>query len=278
VSRQLLNDLPDSVLALIFIGAAVGFALVATVLVRRFAPQWRDEASSEKVIAVAAMVMTLFALLLAFLIVNLYGGYQEASNNVGAEANSMGAVVTDAEAFPLGERKLMNGASARYIREVRFHEFPLLRDGRTDPKAQTDLEGIVEALERYTPRTQAQVEYYRVTAEDLDTVGTQRTNLVNVAPASVPGPLLGLLILLAVLTLITAALIKTSSRGLDLVLCVSIAVAVGAGTLTAALLEYPFSGSIAVTAKPFDRPDLNQVLQGNRVTQEVRVTGGSNHS
>jgi hypothetical protein len=51
--------------------------------------------------------------------------------------------------------------------------------------------------------------------------------------------------------------------GLDVILWLSIAVSVGAGMVTAAILEYPFSGSIAVSSEPFNRADLNQILHNH---------------
>lgn len=55
-------------------------------VVRHRLDSWRTDASSAIVVAVAAMVMTLFALVLAFAAVNLYQGYNDASANVTEEA------------------------------------------------------------------------------------------------------------------------------------------------------------------------------------------------
>jgi hypothetical protein len=208
-----------------------------------------------------AAVMTLFALVLAFVVVNLYSGYEDASNNVGAEANSLSSVLTDIHSFPPAARAEVETAVANYVREVRDDEFPRLRDGVDDPHAQAKLNAIIDAFQHFQPRTPAQVEYYHAASEDLDRLATERINRVDAASATIPGPLLGLMILLAVLTLLTTVLLKTRSFGLDVILSLSIAVSVGAGMVTAAILEYPFSGSIAVSSAPFDRGDLNRVLQ-----------------
>jgi hypothetical protein len=263
VSRHLLNDVPDWALALIFVAAAVAFTFAALGLLHRFAPQWRDAESSDKVVGVAAMVMTLFALVLAFVIVNLYSGYESASSDVGAEANSLSEVVLDVHSFPARQRRLMDAAVARYVRELRAREFALLRDGRADPEAQAYLDRAFDTLGQYTPSTAAQMSFYRVTADDLDKVATQRNNRIDAAEASIPSPLLGLLVMLAVLTLLTTVLVRTRHFGLDLILALSIAASVGAGVVTAALLEYPFSGSIAVSSEPFARADLAQLLRAN---------------
>jgi hypothetical protein len=146
---------------------------------------------------------------------------------------------------------------------VRRREFPALRNGRSDPAAQARLNEMIDTLQHYTPRTPAEMEFYRATSDDLEKLAADRTDRVDVALSSVPAPLVWLLVLLAVLALLTTALLKTASRGLDLALCVSIAVSVAAVMVTGAVLEYPFSGTIAVSSAPFERADLNKIVQAN---------------
>jgi hypothetical protein len=71
MARDLLNHWPDSVLGVVFIGGSVILTLGGLALVRRFLPGWRVVDSVDHVIGVAAMVMTLFALILAFVLFNL---------------------------------------------------------------------------------------------------------------------------------------------------------------------------------------------------------------
>jgi hypothetical protein len=54
----------------------------------------------------------------------------------------------------------------------------------------------------------------------------------------------------ALVTLATTLLLTTHRTGVDVALVVSVAVIVGAGIFTALILEYPFSGSIAVSSAP----------------------------
>jgi hypothetical protein len=181
MSRPLLNQVSDWLLVALFVALAAIFTLGALALVQRFAPRVREQESADKVVGVVAMVMTMFALVLAFVIVNLYTDHQAASNNVGAEANSLSSIATDVQSFPAPERQLMDAEIARYIREVRDREFPLLRDGRSDPAAQTRLNGMIETLQRYTPNGAAQMQFYRATSDDLEALATERTERVDIA-------------------------------------------------------------------------------------------------
>jgi hypothetical protein len=78
---------------------------------------------------------------------------------------------------------------------------------------------------------------------------------------AIPNPLLYLMILLAVLTLATSLFIDTHHDGLDVAVVVVLAVVVSAGLFTALVLQYPFSGSIAVSSEPFDSPPLAHLVQ-----------------
>jgi hypothetical protein len=263
MSRELLNGMPDWALSLMFVAIAIAVTLAMLFVVRRVAPRWRDEESSDKVVGVAAMVMTLFALVLAFVIVNLYNGYESASADVNGEANSLSEFSTDVHNFPAREQKELNFAIARYVKEVRGREFPLLRDGRPDPHAQTYLNTMIETLHHFPPKSPADTAFYQSAATDLDQLATVRNERIDAAEASIPPPLLGLLIFLALLTLLTTVLVRTRDFSLDLVLCLCMAAVVGAGMVTASILEYPYSGTIAVSSSPFERADLNAIVQSN---------------
>jgi hypothetical protein len=63
------------------------------------------------------------------------------------------------------------------------------------------------------------------------------------------------------LTLAISLLIKTHRTSVDIAIVVTIAIVVSAGLLTAIILQYPFSGSIAVTSDPFNSGVLAQLVQ-----------------
>src|SRR5205085_11016528 len=73
VGRTLLNALPEWALVVIFAAVPVLLAVGGLLFLRRFFAGWRDESSSQVVLAATAIVMTLFALLLALVVVDLQG-------------------------------------------------------------------------------------------------------------------------------------------------------------------------------------------------------------
>lgn len=252
VGRDLDNQVADWALALIIVGGSVIIVLLLYFLVKRFLESWRAEATSQTVAGIAAMVMAMFAVLLAFVIVNLYNSYDSAGNNVALEATSLSDLVQDAGGFPPAARRRIERAVARYVVEVRDREFSTLSKGEADPRAQQRLNELFAAVRSYSPVSDSQQAFYRGALDQLHAVADERESRINAAETAVPNPLLYLLILLAVLTLAVSLFIDTHHNGLDVAVVVVLAVAVSAGMLTALILQYPFSGSIAVSSEPFE--------------------------
>jgi hypothetical protein len=249
--RSLLNHVSDWALGPFFLAVSVAIALGALWLIRRWLPGWREAQSGEQVVGVGQMVMTMFALVLAFVIINLYSGFQSAAEDVSAEANSLGTVVRDAQVFPPGARRRIDGAVAAYVKNVRTREFAFLRKGQEDPQARAQLALLFSAVERYSPVKESQRALYRSMVDQLNAVSGERQKRVEAAESSIPAPLLALIVVSALMLLGTSVLIKTHHRDVDVALVVSVAVIVGIGLFTALILQYPFSGSIAVGSGPF---------------------------
>jgi ABC-type multidrug transport system permease subunit len=68
------------------------------------------------------------------------------------------------------------------------------------------------------------------------------------------------MILLAVLTLAITLLIVTHHRAVDVTIIVTVAIVISSGLFTAEILQYPFSGTIAVKSDPFNSPALAQLV------------------
>jgi hypothetical protein len=250
VVRNLLNDVPELVIAVVFVGATVFLTLGAFFQASRHLSSWREHGATEVVLGVSAMGMTLFALVLAFVVVNLYSDYTSASSDVTDEANALGALVQDARAFTPPAERAVDRAVASYVREVRDHEFWALARGRADPQATARALDIVDALQSYSPRSETERTFYRAATDQLNLFLGERENRVAKAETEIPAPLLGLLIFLAIVTIAVSFLIRTNRRSVDIALVVVVAVIISSGMLTALILQYPYSGAIAVKSDP----------------------------
>jgi hypothetical protein len=206
------------------------------------------------------MVMTLFALVLAFAVVTLYDQFSAASDSVTAEATDLSQIVRDSYVFPPAERLKIDNAVKAYVIEVRGKEFPLMHAGKEDLVADDLFQGIFTAFQSYSPQTTAQVGFYNSAVTQLNDAVTQRRARLESVDAALPSAFAALLFLSAIVSILTTFFLSTENSTLEVVLVAAVAVIVGAGMLTALLLQYPFSGSVAVSSHPFVEGALAKIV------------------
>lgn len=252
--------MPDWALFFVIVGGVLSLSLIGLFLSRRKLAQWRSTNDGGVVAATAAMVMTLFALVLAFAVVTLYDQFTSATDSVSGEANDLAQVVRDSHAFPPVEQRKIDTAVKQYIVEVRTREFPLMHAGKEDPVTSDDLQVIFSAMQSYSPKTPSQTAFYNSAVTQLNDAVTQRRARLDLVDASLPTAFAALLILTAIVSVITTFFLSTENGPLEVVLVSCVAVIVGAGLLTALLLQFPFSGSVAVGSKPFIEGALAKIV------------------
>jgi Protein of unknown function (DUF4239) len=259
-SRTILNSMPDWALFVLIVGCVVLAALAGLLISRRYFAHWRTTTDGPVVAAVATMVMTLFALVLAFAVVTLYDQFSAASDSVSAEATDLSQIVRDSHTFPPTTQQKIDSAIKAYILEVRGTEFSRMHGGKEDPKADELFQGIFTAFQSYNPQTTAQVGFYNSAVTQLNDAVTQRRGRLEAVDAALPAAFSALLFLSAIVSILTTFFLSTENSPLEVILVCCVAVIVGAGLLTALLLQYPFSGSVAVSSHPFVTGALAQLV------------------
>ncbi len=251
-----------ALLALVTV-CSVGGAVLALYLVRRFLGQWRSSADAAVIGGVAAMVLTLFALLLAFGIVTLYDQRRAAQSAAAREADDLAVVERDTgvlEKQGVQGSPPVKGAVKTYVCNVQRFEFPAMQDGQPVGKIVPEtLTKVFEALSTYAPTTQAQTAFYESAVSQLNDAVAQRRSRLQSVNNALPFAFAVLLILTALMSVILTCFIKTTGlsrhgtphAGIEYVLVGSVAFVVAAGLLTALIFEFPFSGPLAISDFPF---------------------------
>ena len=251
ISRTVLNSMADWELFLAIVGSVLIASLVGLLVARRYLPSLRTAADAGVVAGVTAIVMTLFAFVLAFGVVSLYDQFNAARDSVSGEASDLAQITRDSRVFPTATQDQIDKAVKEYIVEVRNREFGLMHDGHDDPRASQLFGRIFTALQSYEPKTQAQVAFYGSAVAQLNDAVTHRRARRAEINAALPKSFATLIILTAILSIVTTFFVATESKALEVVLVSCVAIIVGAGLLTVLLLQYPFSGSVAVSSEPF---------------------------
>jgi hypothetical protein len=241
----------------------VGAALLVLYLIRRFLGQWRSSADAAVTGGVAAMVLTLFALLLAFGIVTLYDEHRAAASAVAREASDLAQVrraTRVLEEQGVQPQRSVTAPIHNYVCDLEESEFEDMRNGRPIEKATIDdLNSIFTALSTYRPAEQAQTPFYASAVSQLNDAVAQRRERLERVNNVLPFAFALLLALTAMISVVLTCFIKTTGlsrhgtphAGIEYVLVGSVAFVVAAGLLTALIFEFPFSGPLAISDHPF---------------------------
>jgi hypothetical protein len=262
ISRTLLNSMADWQLFFGCVGLVLIASLVGLFVTRRYLDSLRTDGDAGVVAGVTAIAMTLFAFVLAFGVVSLYDQFNNAEDSVSGEASDMAQIARDSMAFPAATRGQIDGAVKNYVLEVRRREFHLMRFGREDGRAEVLFDRIFTALQGYEPKTQSQVSFYGSAVDELNDAVIHRRERHAEMNAALPIAFSTLIILTAIVSIVTTFFVTTKSRALEFLLVGSVAIIVGAGLLTVLLLQYPFSGSVAISSQPYVEGILGCVVLG----------------
>ena len=204
---------------------------------------------------------TLFGILLVFVIVAEFGTFQDAGQTVRTEATSLAEVIRSTQSFPPAPRARIREAVGAYGEEVVHGEWPLMEEGEGSVAASDRLDGIQRALASFDPSTESQKAFYGTAVSNFDDVVRGRRDRLQAAKDHLPRPLVALLFAGALVFVLTMLVFSGARDSLLLTLILLLAAVVGAGLFATVVLEYPFSGTLAVSPDVFHEGALEGVVR-----------------
>lgn len=129
-------------------------SIVAVVLVLAVIDRWagdRRTLDHEVASTIFNMVGVLYAVLLAFVVVQVWQVNDDAQNYTQAEANDVSEIYFTARALPEPQRGEMKHLARSYAETVATEEWPAMADGRTSPKAVADVAAMRVTILSYRP-------------------------------------------------------------------------------------------------------------------------------
>jgi zinc transporter ZupT len=265
VSRiEIINAIPVWALATIVVGVAVIFSVGLQLLARwRFGVD-RLIVNHEVAGFKYAVVSVAYAVLLAFVVVGVWGEFVRTEHSVGAEAERFYNLHRNSYNFPEETGRKMRQALIAYAIAVRDDDWPMMERG---------LRGSKSASEAYT-RLSLAVGQAKPENIGLLPSSTHAINLMQQIAdlrlgrlADVGGPMTptiwGVLLLGAIVTLAYPVFFATKDVAPQVLMTAGLAAVVGAILFLTINLNFPFTGPSRLTAKPIDNV-IQRMLAENR--------------
>jgi len=249
-----LGSLPAWALFALFASGAVLFTFgVDELLRRRLNPDVRARAGPTAATTLQALA-TIYAVLVAFVIVNEYTQFRSAQSQVSDKAAQLSVVFENSRNLPEPDGQRLRAAALHYAEEDLRDGIPYLERTST-PSLRADasldqLYRVVATIEPHTPSAQAA--YQQILAA-LSQVSLTRSQLTNAATATIPVALFVILAVLAAATLAVAAAMDTRHRRSHLLILATLAIALSMTLALVAGLDYPFRGFIHIDTSPLSQ-------------------------
>ena len=254
MSRWLLNTFPTWGLVLLIVG---GFAVVGVggfLLMRRLVPSLATHSENRSLSSAFGISSGLFSFVLAFTIGQLYTNFTRANADAKQEASVLAQVLRTSDGLP-GVGVTIHREAMDYAREVRTNEWAMMERGRSSVRAWQAIDRMYVTLEASRETSGANPFYSQTLARMNDLVVARRTRLDD-SNLSLPTIFQVMLLFGALLALSTTFYFKPFGEGIQVVMIGAASALVGTAMLVALMLDYPYSGSIAVPSTPINAATL----------------------
>ena len=244
------------------IATAVTVGIGGFLTMRRLVPSLEAHADSRSLSSAFSMSAGLFSFVLAFTIGQLYGNFKTADNNAKKEATAIEQVLRVSKALPPALATALRRETLEYARDVRVLEWPKMAHGKYSVQAWRDIDRMYATLERNRAQASSNP-YFAQASSRIDALVDARQTRLDDANLSIPTLFKALLGLGAVLAIFGTFYFKPLGERIQVVMIGAASTLVGIALLVAITLDYPYSGSIAVSSTPFQQSTL-LLLSGGR--------------
>ena len=170
---------------------------------------------TEGLVAVFGFIGTAFTLLLAFIIVNVWSDQVSAQNILFDETTTLESIIVETRAFDPKLAPVMKGLTVEYLENVRKYEIDTTAPAGGDPRAEEAFEKLLEEfniLEKDLESDDNKKAEAQIILEEVKQLVDDRENRVSSASGSLDAMTTLVCVVLALLTVLTMALLPAPSR------------------------------------------------------------------
>ena len=202
--------------AIVLISIGVPVLIVIPVVRAIFNARIQAEGDdTEGLVAVFGFIGTAFTLLLAFIIVNVWSDQVSAQNILFDETTTLESIIVETRSFDPALAPEIKGLVIEYLEDVRKYEIDVTPPSGGDPRAEEAFEALLDefnTLEKDLESDDNKKAEAQIVLEEVKQLVDDRETRVNSASGSLDGITTLVCVVLALLTVLTMALLPAPSR------------------------------------------------------------------
>jgi hypothetical protein len=244
---------PIWVVGMLMAGGAVLGAVAIELTVRRFVPFDLRRQHNDVAAAMFAIIGVTYAVLLAFVAMLAWDGFNKAKAASYTEA----AVVLDVYNVSVGlaapQKEALRSDIIGYLRQVVTAEWPAQAEGRTIDPDSTYIDRLNDAAAAMHPANATDADLHVLLLQALIRLEDARQDRLLAAESTIPGIVWFVMLLGGALTVAFGSFLGAPSLRMHLAMSATLAISGSLVVIMIIALSNPFRGDFRVSTAPFDQ-------------------------
>jgi uncharacterized membrane protein len=251
--RYLINQLTAGEFITLLILVAWCVTLSIVYLVRKYLVSMENEANTRYIGFFIGSIMANYAFVLGFIIITLWQRIEVVRLSVIDEAGCLSAMVCSAFAFSASFQGEIVSAIGQYIQVLIQDEWPAMQIGESSQMAESLLTNLFHMIQSYTPETKVESVFYNQFVSSLNAAVEYREKRIQYLNSALINVILFMLVFGIVLIVFLLSLLESKHNKLKLLAILVVTTALSFNLGLALVFDYPLSGTVSVSSRPFTR-------------------------
>ena len=249
--QSLIVNIPAWLLCFIMVVIYVGISIVSLLIIRKFYPHDKCELHNDIAGFMFSPLGTIFAVILAFVVVITWQDFDKAQDVTVNEANCIAALYRDATPFPAAFRAELKSELTSYVKSIINEEWQMMAKGQRSVNAQKMQEELWKLYSGFQPKNETQKIFFAESVKKLNQAAEMRRQRIIYASSGI-NPLLYFVLIAGSFIIIAFTMLFGTENIIPHLIMVSLLATLIAITLfTVIAMDYPFTGDIGITPDVF---------------------------
>ena len=255
--QTLLLKFPAPVLCLLVVGVEMAFGFCGLLVVRLFFKPSLMKDHNDVADPLFGVLGTIYAVLIAFMVIIVWQQFDKSDLNAKTEANYLADMYRDAEAFPPAFRNELNPLVREYRDAVVKYEWKTMQRGEMSPEVEKLMNKIWGLYTTFKPRNITEQAFFDESVKKINSFRELRRQRIMDSREGIE-PLLWFVLIVGGFIIISFTfLFGAENTAAHVIMVILLSAMIGIILFTIMELDFPFTGSIAITSNAFKNLILN---------------------
>lgn len=249
ITQSLLLHFPSLGLGLTIVAILVFLAVIGLIIVRRYISHQKLKMHNDIAGFIFQVIGMAYTVLLAFVVVVAWQGFDKSSQNVEAEANCLIDLARDSNAFGAEFHDRVVTLAKEYGKAVVVDEWPLLAEGKGSNIARDSFNKLFALYTVCMPQNKREEIFLNESVKKLNMLGDLRRTRVFDSGQGIHPILWMVLITGGIVTVAFTLFFGSDNHKAQILMTSLLSVLIALILYTVLVLDFPFTGSLKIEPK-----------------------------